>query len=244
MRILIRTMLYATVACIALTVLVALGFRFGIVTNIAWLSINPITFGLSAVIATICVIVLFIKILKRNPDGLFTTFFIFVLCFFFAGYGAVQLNKILQSPPIHNVSTDLENPPTFSPPTLEARGEYANPVAISEQVRNIHQNGYPDIQTLSIELDVASVYDAVLKQVESQGWEIQAQDPMKGSIDATATTFWYGFKDDIVIRVLADDESGTTSVDMRSVSRIGQVDLGVNADRIRGFIQALATNLQ
>ena len=67
------------------------------------------------------------------------------------------------------------------------------------------------------------------------GWEIVASDPAQGRIEATATTFWFGFKDDIVVRLAAE---GTGSrVDVRSLSRIGSSDVGANAQRIRAYLE-------
>ena len=70
------------------------------------------------------------------------------------------------------------------------------------------------------------------------GWTVHTQDIDSGLIEATATTFWYGFKDDIIIRIRAG-EGGGSVLDMRSISRVGQSDLGANAKRIRKFVKAL-----
>jgi uncharacterized protein (DUF1499 family) len=65
-----------------------------------------------------------------------------------------------------------------------------------------------------------------------------AADSSAGRIEATATTPWFGFKDDVVIRV-APDPAGSR-VDVRSVSRVGQSDVGTNARRIRAYLARLA----
>jgi uncharacterized protein (DUF1499 family) len=70
-------------------------------------------------------------------------------------------------------------------------------------------------------------------------WEIVASDAPAGRIEATATTMWFGFKDDIVVRV-RPEAGGGSRVDVRSVSRVGQSDVGANAKRIREFIRRLA----
>ena len=69
------------------------------------------------------------------------------------------------------------------------------------------------------------------------GWKIVAAAPGQGRLEATATTRWFGFKDDVVVRVTP--ASGGSRVDIRSVSRVGKSDLGVNARRIRAFLAAL-----
>ena len=64
-----------------------------------------------------------------------------------------------------------------------------------------------------------------------------AQDVASGRIEATDTTFWMGFKDDVVIRIRP--EGSGSRVDMRSVSRVGRSDIGVNAARIAGYLERL-----
>jgi uncharacterized protein (DUF1499 family) len=51
-------------------------------------------------------------------------------------------------------------------------------------------------------------------------------DAASGTVEGVATSFWYGFKDDVVARV------GDTQIDFRSVSRVGISDLGANTARI------------
>ena len=58
--------------------------------------------------------------------------------------------------------------------------------------------------------------------------------PDQGRIEATDTTLWFGFKDDIVVRVTAQDSA--SRIDVRSVSRVGKSDVGTNASRIRNYL--------
>jgi len=69
------------------------------------------------------------------------------------------------------------------------------------------------------------------------GGELVASDPVAGRIEATDTTFWFGFKDDIVVRVAP--APGGSRVDVRSTSRVGLSDVGTNAARIRKYLRAL-----
>jgi uncharacterized protein (DUF1499 family) len=81
--------------------------------------------------------------------------------------------------------------------------------------------------------------DAVARSVEvlsAQGLEVVNVDPDKGIVEAVATTFWFGFKDDVVVRITATPQG--SRVDMRSVSRVGQSDIGANAARIQKFLEA------
>ena len=69
------------------------------------------------------------------------------------------------------------------------------------------------------------------------GWELVDEEAAAGRIEATATTFWFGFEDDVVVRIRPAD--GGSRVDVRSVSRVGRGDVGANARRIRAYVQHL-----
>jgi len=81
------------------------------------------------------------------------------------------------------------------------------------------------------------VFERALAVVDELGWELVAAVPSEGRIEATDTTFWFRFKDDIVIRIRATD--GGSEIDARSVSRVGVGDAGTNARRLRKFFGLL-----
>jgi uncharacterized protein (DUF1499 family) len=72
------------------------------------------------------------------------------------------------------------------------------------------------------------------------GWELVASDSAAGRIEATATTPWFGFKDDVVVRVRPDGSG--SRIDVRSVSRVGKSDVGANAKRIRTYLADIASH--
>jgi uncharacterized protein (DUF1499 family) len=147
---------------------------------------------------------------------------------------ASQLGGSGDYPPIHDITTDLAQPPTFShAPAL--RGSDANPLAIDPQTLAAQQAAYPDIQTLQSPLSPQAAYQRALATARALGWEVTYEDPRDGQIEAVATTAIMAFRDDVVIRLRADEQGGTR-VDVRSVSRVGLGDLGANAERIRRFI--------
>ncbi len=135
--------------------------------------------------------------------------------------------------PIHDISTDTLDPPEFIA-VAELRGPDDNPVEYAgPESAAIQATAYPDIETIVL-LDPRSfVFETALKVAEDMGWEIIASDAAEGRIEATASTPFVGFKDDVVIRVRA--KSAETLVDVRSKSRMGRGDMGVNAQRIRDF---------
>ncbi len=147
-------------------------------------------------------------------------------------------SKAASVPPIHDISTDTTNPPAFQA-LLPQRHDAPNPVEYGGAgIASQQQTAYPDIQPLDLAASTQQVFDAALATARDMGWEIAAQDPSQGRIEATATTFWYGFKDDVVIRIQPESD-GKTRLDIRSLSRVGKSDVGKNADRIRSFEQRI-----
>lgn len=145
-------------------------------------------------------------------------------------------------PPIHDITTDTENPPQFVA-ILPLRYRASDPVEYGgPQVAALQHEAYPDIKPLLLPLPPAQVFDAAVATARDQGWIIVANDPTSGRIEATATTFWFGFIDDVVVR-LTPEADGGTRVDVRSVSRVGVGDAGANARRVRSFLFDLADRL-
>ena len=139
-------------------------------------------------------------------------------------------------PPIHDITTDLENPPTYDavvPLRANARNSLDRPADLAQKQRE----GYPDLAPLTLSLPTSYVFDRALAAAQDEGWQIVTADKSTGRIEATDTTRWFGFKDDVVVR-LAPAGSGTR-VDVRSVSRVGGSDVGTNAKRIRAFLERL-----
>lgn len=150
-------------------------------------------------------------------------------------------HKASQVPPIHDISTDTVNPPTFDA-VLPLRAHAPNSPDYAGAAVAVQQHqAYPDIRPLQFTATPAAVFNAALKTAKSMGWTIDAQVPAQGRIEATATTFWFGFKDDVVIRIRPDAQG--TRLDIRSESRVGKSDVGKNAARIRAFRGRLEQNL-
>ena len=158
------------------------------------------------------------------------------------GVAFVPWNGMRQAravPPIHDISTDTERPPEFVA-VLPLRADAPNPAAYGgAEVAQAQREGYPDLGPLRMDLPPPEAFAKAEQVARDMGWEIVAADPATGRIEATDTTLWFGFKDDIVIRVEADGEG--SRVDMRSVSRVGKSDVGTNAKRIRAYLQALGS---
>ena len=139
-------------------------------------------------------------------------------------------------PPINDITTDLADPPAFADADLVpdfAGRDMSYPPEFVEQVRA----AYPDLAPRRVDAAPADAFLQAIRAAESLGWEIVAKDGGAGAFYAREASTLFRFVDDVVVRIRAD---GTGSrVDVRSKSRDGQSDLGVNADRIRKFMAAL-----
>ena len=141
-------------------------------------------------------------------------------------------------PKIHDISTDLDNPPRFVK-ILPLRAGSPNPSEYGgPQIAAAQKAAYADIQPRETALTPADAFARALAAAKNMGWQIVDADAGTGVIEATATTLWFGFKDDVVIRI-SPSASGSR-IDMRSVSRVGKSDVGANAARIRQFFGKLA----
>lgn len=143
------------------------------------------------------------------------------------------------APMIHNVTTNPDNPPQFVVAAAK-RGSDANPLDYGADVAQLQKAGYPDLKTLETTLSPDQAFTRALALCEQLGWEVYFQDKSLGQIEAVASTRWFNFKDDIVIRLQAGDRG--TNIDLRSVSRVGKGDLGANARRIRKFVALFSSS--
>ena len=141
------------------------------------------------------------------------------------------------APPIHDITTDTQDPPQYiavvplranAPNTTEYGGE---------RVAAQQRAAYPDVQPAILNVPPARAFERTLAAVHDMGWEVVKADAAAGRIEATDTTFWFGFKDDVVIRIKPTD--GGSRVVVGSLSRVGVWDAGTNAMRFRVYLQLL-----
>jgi uncharacterized protein (DUF1499 family) len=139
-------------------------------------------------------------------------------------------------PMIHDITTDTENPPKFVS-ILALRKDAPNPAAYGgPEIAAQQHAAYPDIRPLVSDFPPAKAFERARSVARRMCWNIVAENQAEGRIEATATTRWFGFKDDVVIRIVPS-AGGGSRVDIRSVSRVGRSDLGTNARRIRAFLR-------
>lgn len=157
---------------------------------------------------------------------------------------ASMVSKARSVPRIHDITTDTLNPPQFVdilPIREKARARNKTDYA-GEKIAAQQRRAYPDITTFETPHPASRLFEAALKTAMDQGWEIVASNEAEGRIEATDTTFWFAFKDDVVIRIRPSDTG--SRLDIRSVSRVGLSDVGANAARIHRFLSALKSTLQ
>lgn len=152
--------------------------------------------------------------------------------------GAVLLVMGMQArdyPPIHDISTDLVDPPGFEE-IVSLRGSESNALDLNAEVMAQQRAAYPDLSTFQSTRSYTNSYNLALTTAREMGWNIVREDPNAGFIEAVDTTAIMQFKDDVVIRVRSNADGSL--IDLRSVSRVGVSDLGANAKRIRAFLSA------
>ncbi len=141
-------------------------------------------------------------------------------------------------PPIHDITTDTADAPPFVA-LRAARESSPNGAAYAGgEVAAQQRAHYAELAPIVIAAPPAEVLSRAEALAREMGWEVAASDAATGRLEATATTRWFGFKDDVVVRVRADPKG--SRVDVRSASRVGRSDVGANAARIKEFLARLA----
>ena len=163
-------------------------------------------------------------------------------------YLGLQIRTARTVPAIHDIATDLDDMPQYR--ALKVREDNLEDIpdmdrpelkamAPEERWKAIHREAYADIEPMLVPWTVAETIAKAQAVADDKGWDIAHVDPARGTLEATDTTRFFRFKDDVVVRARAAPEGKGTIVDMRSISRVGGSDVGVNAARIRDFFKDL-----
>ncbi|HEV3347021.1 MAG TPA: DUF1499 domain-containing protein [Methylomirabilota bacterium] len=188
-------------------------------------------------IIVVAVAGLILGLLARTGRSLLVSLVTLVLLAAVAAVPVGALRSAGRVPPIHDITTDLDDPPRFVAVLPLRQGapntaEYAGAALAAQQ-----RAGYPGLASVRFAAPPDQVFARAVEVARGLGWQIVAAVPAEGRLEATDRTRWFGFRDDVVVRVVA--EGTGTRVDVRSVSRVGRSDLGTNARRIRRFEEAL-----
>lgn len=242
----------------------ALGVKFDLWSWRLGLGVLIVQWGPRLLIAALVIaLVALVATLVRSPrTGWRAALIALIIPAVGFGYLGYVRGQSADIPAIHDVTTNVEDPPVYSEAMIALRtAEESNPVAefsapltslpayqgprfaplAGKTLGQVGQEAYPELTTLVTAMPPADAFAAAEAEARAQGWTIVTADAGAGAIEATAETFWFGFKDDVVIRV-RPAEAGS-AIDMRSTSRVGLSDLGANAARIEAYMTALAARL-
>jgi len=230
-----RSILIGALIAACLLPIGALGSRFGI-----WgFTMGFLLGGVGTAVAAIGLVLAFValivavrrgRVAERLPVAMGL-----VICLLTLAVVGVQVNVATSVPSIHNISTDVDDPPQMRE-LAEIRGETSNVWEYDrERLAPLQREAYPWVKPIETVSDPSAAFQLATEVVARLGWALVHADAEAGLIEATDTTFWYGFRDDVVIRI-RPTVSGSR-VDLHSVSRVGGSDLGANARRIGEFIR-------
>jgi len=256
-----RLALYLSLGLVIWFAIAAFGPKFGLIgwktgfitMTVGW---GPYLIGAAAAVSAIALVAVEAKPPRAGWGTALMALFIPAMFF-----GALAMVKVAAEgvPPIHDVTTDTARAPEFSAAILELRRSVdANPItdfstmlghhemwqderfaAVADKTpANLIAASFPDLAPVSLALPPKEAIAAVVKAMKAKGINDIRIDAANGRVEGVAETFLYGFKDDVVARIVPA-QNGTSVVDFRSTSRAGISDLGVNAQRIAGLIGAL-----
>ncbi|MFT6735983.1 MAG: hypothetical protein ACJA0G_000102 [Kangiellaceae bacterium] len=217
--------------------LALVGFRMGLYEFGTGFKILNYSFYLAVAVLLVGLVVLFLHRRSKPTSSRSAMIAVAISVIPIVGLGS-QVFVASSVPAIHNISTDIIDPPQFDL-IVAMRGEGTNPLEYSIKngdIGELQKKAYPYINTITVSSNIQTAFNKAVDAAEDLGWVIVNKNKTKGIIEATQTTTLWQFKDDIVIRVRSNAQTpDITDIDLRSVSRIGQSDLGANAKRIKRF---------
>jgi uncharacterized protein (DUF1499 family) len=152
---------------------------------------------------------------------------------------ALRVLPGLRAPRIHDLTTSPDDPPRFTVAN-QAPGNRGRDLTYPHGGANVpalQATGYPELRPARVSLAPEQALDAAVEVAERLGWEVTWVNRERATIEATDTSTLFRFVDDVVVRITPDGAG--SRIDLRSVSRVGQSDLGANAARIAAFVQAI-----
>ncbi|HEX2135981.1 MAG TPA: DUF1499 domain-containing protein [Microvirga sp.] len=228
---------------LVVTVMAVLLIRFGRVDYTAGFATLGAGLGL-ALVAIALAVLGFVRIWQEGRRGLGSAVQGLVIAFVVLAYPGWFAVKAVTLPALNDVSTDTDNPPSFSRSraALEARGGRVPP-DVPPHVREAQREAYVQIAPLTLDLPPDEAFEIVRKAAQNRGWQIiEAVKPGGriglGRLEAVDRTFLLRLPDDVTVRIRPRADG--TRIDIRSASRIGKHDLGANADRIRAFLEEVS----
>ena len=247
-------------------IVAALGVKFGLwpwrlglgVLIVQW---GPRVMIAAAVIAAVALIAVLLRRPRRGWQAAVIALLIPLVGFAYMGWVRSQSADI---PPIHDIATDIVDPPAPSARLSALRtADSANPVLDmtaplttadayqgprfarfgQQSLGEVGHAAYPAVRTVEVAVKPAVAFAAARKAAVDMGWTLVTEDEASGVIEATAETFWFGFKDDVIVRVRPTANGSGVRIDARSISRVGLSDLGANGKRIERYLTRVSAEL-
>ncbi|WP_411282492.1 DUF1499 domain-containing protein [Gemmatimonas sp.] len=227
--------LLLAVAGMVMLALAGIGTRFGVWHYRTGLSMLRYSAYVGIAAAVVCILAL----LVTRPSGGSRVALVIGLLLSALTVGVPYRfsQTVKRVPPIHDITTDMTDPPTFVA-VLPLRASATNAALYAgDSVAALQRAAYPEVRPLMLPVPPLAAFDRAVAAAKAMGWEIVAGDSPSGRLEATATTTWFGFKDDVVVRIRSANSG--SRVDVRSVSRVGRSDVGANAARIVRYLDVL-----
>ena len=246
----VRLTVLAAILCfgaVAAALVAAIGAGRG-----AWhfrLGFTILQYALYAGIAGIVIALIAIYFVRQvRPRLVMVNVLALVVAGAFVLYLGNQIRIARSVPGIHDIATNLEDYPRFYRLTVRddnlanipdmGRREWAA-LPPRERWKAVHREYYGDIAPIRVPWSVEETIVRARRLAEARGWQIVTHDPANGILEAVETSRFFRFKDNVVVRARPVNEGGGAIVDMRSISRVGVSDVGVNAERVRSFLADL-----
>ena len=225
--------------CLLGAVFSGVGYRFEIWslgTAFATLKWSVYMLGLPVLLAVVSVVLSKSRLESLKDYRLVLTMIVALVLFVIPYQTRQEFRKL---PTLADATTDFIDPPVFVD-LVAARSQSArNPLEYrGGEAVALQKEHFPNLSSLEIQAPPEQVIERAKQVVTDMGLNIVGVHTEKGRLEATATTFWFGFRDDVVIRAQSQADGGTL-VDVRSASRVGYLDGGVNAKRVQHIIQEL-----
>jgi uncharacterized protein (DUF1499 family) len=258
-RILSRTALTVSLLLPVYFAVAALGVKFGLWDWRLGLGTLIVAWGPPLLIAALILagVALIACLLKPPRVGVGTAVAALVIPALGLGYMQYVRAQSAAIPPIHDVATDIQDAPAYSQAVMREReASGANPIhplttplgsieaykgprfadRHARSLGDIGREAYADLQPLRVDAAPDRLFAVLREEAQERGWAVVTDDPASGAFEATAETFWFGFKDDVAVRVRPGGAAGQLQVDARSTSRVGLSDMGANAARLRDYL--------
>ncbi|HEX3862057.1 MAG TPA: DUF1499 domain-containing protein [Stellaceae bacterium] len=207
-------------------------FRFAFSTLMPWSGYC----GIAAVVAAVLALAVGRRLHNRRQVAIGAFAFVVGALIAYVPWHYEEMRGTV--PSIDDITTDWVNPPQFQAVLPVRKAADANSVDYKgTKVSDLQRKAYPDIAPLNLNIPPPQAFARALAVAERMEWTIVASDAAAGQIEASQSSRWFGFTDDIVVRITPTDSG--SRIDMRSESRYGRGDFGVNAARIRKYLAAL-----